>query len=281
MLQFLFKLFIINVLINSLPASASEAINVKAHYYVPDQLLQGKYKDLITWPIANENEWANFVNNVNKSNENTEPVNPMVDIQPALISITQTHADLISYDDYYISQNGIMKVSAVPMDQYYVSHDDFRKFLEAEMAKKTSFDTATTNIDVKTPGIVVVYNSSDTITKPSWVVTDADELIKYTTLFENREPLNGENLKSAKENYDYNGKNTYFLYLNYPYAPCRMITVTEGGYFRQTNIDIKEKYLLDGFGYFKYFKNQAQQYYTQKIKADREKAKSLHERDKF
>lgn len=233
---------------------------ITGHYYVAKDATNMKYNDLIEWEVTSYPEWSKFLDNLNTMPQDEEKNNPMGLRQPEIIYFSVKNQDQRSGHDIFISQAGIQQFSKMPLDAYYEQDISFQKFLDTERSINPGYDSMTENVDVNTPGIVVIFRGSSHLKNPYWVIklSDISLLQRYKDFIQTLKPISTKWLTFFAPATDFDNDGSFILYLNYPNAPQQMLVVSPNGNIRGTKIEQKYSYYKDVYGYFLMFKRQAE-----------------------
>lgn len=245
---------------------------VEITYYMETPKDSGEYLEYLSWQITNPNEYAIF-NNAAIGATRIEPFSdPREPGGGGFFHIHRESIDKISGDDFFITKNGILKKSKTAIDTMYSTSPKFYRFLQGQVTSSSSFGIGSKNkeIDIDTPGIVVVVNASQSLGNPSWIISDPKNLETYLAYIEKLKPETSKVDEDRMVKFDKYG--SYFLYLNYPGAPGKLLSITDSANARVTNTELRTSYFLDEKDYFSHFK-----YIARKIIEQREGIKDSQE----
>jgi len=241
----------------------STGITITGNYLVLNQDTQNYELDT-QWPVDQKYQWQRVLHSFESLP--VEPIlyNPIIEKDPEVIIFVQNNPDQISGEDVYMSGHGtILRVQRKAVDRiFYDEKHNFFDFLNDQLLynKSVARKTDSSDIMINTPGLVIIYRGSTTLENPSWVVSDPEEIEKYTlflsTFIDVRAPKNKFTyVESDQTNFD--GLNTFMIYTNYEGASSKLLCINEYGYMRSTRIDLFAKSYVDKMRFFKTFLAQA------------------------
>jgi len=241
-------------------------MKIIGHYYVAKDNNFDKYDDKIQWEVTSLPEWTKFLVNLKTMPKDEEKNNPMGLKQPEVIHFNVSNSDKKSGHDIFISKAGIQQFSRMPLDRYFASSLEFKEFLDTELSMNPGYDTTSGEVDINTPGIVVIYRGSQQLKNPYWIIpiTDKKVIERYKTYIKSLKPgAVYESSSTSQTGYSvdetpFESEGTYILYLNYPDSTQQFMVVGIDGQVRGTNIQQKYYYFKDAMGYFSMFKRQAE-----------------------
>lgn len=243
-----------------IPAMAQTVATVTAIYMVADPTSSNGYKEMYRWSVPSEDQWARIHNSIDKFPQKTEAeINPFLakEKEDYLIVLVQNDRNGITGEDFYLSKKGIMRVTRKPFDTFYKDTSSLKKFLEDELKRRVSYtETDVEGFPINSPGIVTVYDINETLKNPMWHITDMRDLKLYDGFFRGITALVEDEADNAADDYLFNERNDFMMYLNYKNAPARFVTVTDR-YIRLSRVMLTNTYYEDPGKYFDYFLKEA------------------------
>ena len=244
---------------NALPSFAGDGYKITSHYYLPIPEKKGEYYNAIQWDINNSNEWINFVNNLQTLPREDKVTNPFQINLPDIIHVEQINPDKISGSDVYMSKAGIHLVTKMPFDLFYFTNPKLIDFLESQLKEKSSYtETEDQEININSAGIVVTYRGSNTLGNPTWHISSDEDLADYKRYIDELVPIERKTklrIEEGKEIYDELG--SFVLYLNYPDAPSKILSISRQGDVRATKVETLKYLFKDTQGFYDIYKKRA------------------------
>lgn len=242
-------------------AHSEEVEKITGHYYVAKDNTYTKYNDVIQWEVTSTGQWSKFMDNLKTLPKDIEKNNPMGLRQPEVIHFNVANVDQKSGHDIFISKAGIQQFSRMPLDVYYEAAPKLKEFLENELKINPGYDTTTGNVDINTPGIVVIYRGSTQLKNPCWIIKLSDKKVlqQYQAFINSLSA--GPYVSStgwSNDDHLYEDDGTFQMYLNYPDAPQQIMVLGTNDTVRGTKIEQKYFYYKDEPGFFSMFKRQAE-----------------------
>lgn len=237
-----------------LPSLADRIESVTAIHMVADPQAPSGYREAGRWEIPPEEEWVRIHNNIGTfKKQKAEEANPFLHKVPEMVVLSQKDRNGVTGEDFYLTPNGIMRVTRKPFDSFYKDQFEFKKFLEEELGRRVNYTEAGfSDIPLEAPGIVVTYDVNDTLKNPMWQITKPEEIKVYDGFFRGLVRLVDDAQRSAAEDYTFNEMKNFMVYLNYKNSPARFATVTPK-FIRLTRVGLQNFYYEDPDKYFQYF----------------------------
>lgn len=241
---------------DDLTESASQVFpNITAIHMVADPASPSGYKEHYRWTSPVSDPWTIFYNAIPSFPQATKDADPFLNKTDEFFLLTVNNRNMLQGEDIYLSRNGIMQISRETKDTYFVDENSFARFLGKEQLAKAGYDNLSLPADRDTPGIVVLYNISEQITNPTWLVSDKTEIERYNAFLSMLTPVYKGQEKYEEVDPRYNRLGNYILHLNYPNAPAAVATIS-GNRVRLSTEYLASSYYGDPKGYFAYYKVQ-------------------------
>jgi hypothetical protein len=222
------------------------------------------YKEDFRWSFAITVPWTIFYNNIPSFPASNTKTDPFTVPTSEFFIVTVNNRNMIEGDDIYISQEGIMMLSRRTSDIFYFDENNFSTFLGKEQLAKAGYEKLSLPDDRGKDGIVVLYNISEQIANPSWLISSPEELDRYHAYLSLLTPLEKFHQVEEMKDPKYNRLGNYVLYLNYPKAPARVATVS-GQYVRMSSLYMTNNYYQDPKNYFAYYKTQMEKIRNEEV----------------
>jgi len=220
------------------------------------------YDLAVKWPVENHQQWIKMKEYFQFLPKSDDLYNPVIMSDPEVIIFIENNPDQISGEDVYFSAaKKILRVKRTPIDANYKNTKGLYEFLTRQMQNNDRTYSATEkNININEPGLVIIFRGNTTLTNPSWVVKDPEEIEIYMKkieeITENKDNavLQFENITSQNS---FDRLNTFMIYTNLPGVETKLVSVNEFGRMRTTRIKLEGICYEDERNFFKTFLAQA------------------------
>ncbi|MDY0028790.1 MAG: hypothetical protein RBR86_02485 [Pseudobdellovibrionaceae bacterium] len=202
----------------------------------------------VKWPVENHLQWKKMKEYFEILPKSNDLYNPVIMKDPEVIIFIENNPDQISGEDVYFSAaKKILRVKRTPIDSNYKNTKDLYDFFKRQMqSNNRTYSSTEKNININEQGLVVIFRGNTTLTNPSWVVTDPEEIEIYmqqiqSVISKKDNAVIGFELPTEENSFD--NLNTFMVYTNLNGTDTKLISINEFGRMRSTRIR------LDGYSY--------------------------------